>query len=485
MNISERSAYGALAALLVFFLVISLLTATRYPPVWIDEVQFTDPAVNLVLEGRFSSTVWIVQRGNEFWAGNTPLYTLMLAAWLKVFGISVLVVRSLNYVLMAVAIGLLWELTRREHWIRRPDLRLALCALLLTSRGMVFTYRMGRYDVLGLVLFAAAALVWTGQKGARRNLLLGLLAALAPWAGLQLIAGAMVYCALILAFAGWSAAPAIASVLAGSGVGSLALYALYNSHGVWRAFRLSTTMVGTIGQSIGAKLLSLPAIYLGDKSFTLVLAAAILLVLRDRRKLLPWRENLLVFGSLAAVLIPGSLAAIGKFPLYYSWMAFVPLAIAVIAELQAATSNSARRAVCVMLIMAGLIGLPPRLVAVIWNWNSMSPKTTADFVASNLTPSDVVVADFKTYYPVKLRCKATYAPTYVQMMVPEERHSVSALLVSPRQYAMVAEAVGGQWHDTGISLESRYEPRALLSFLRDFEDQQYKVELYRRSRPSS
>src|SRR5208282_5429781 len=140
-----------------------------------------------------------------------------------------------------------------------------------------------------------------------------------------------------------------------------------------------TTMVGTIGQSIGAKLLSLPAIYVGDKSFTLVLAAAILLVLRDRRKLLPWRENLLVFGSLAAVLIPGSLAAIGKFPLYYSWMAFVPLAIAVIAELQAATSNSARRAVCVMLIMAGLIGLPPRLVAVIWNWNSMSPKTTADF----------------------------------------------------------------------------------------------------------
>ena len=127
-----------------------------------------------------------------------------------------------------------------------------------------------------------------------------------------------------------------------------------------------------------------------------------------------------MFGSLAAVLVPGSLAAIGKFPLYYSWMAFVPLAIAVIAELQAATSNSARRAVCVMLIMAGLIGLPPRLVAVIWNWNSMSSKTTADFVASNLTPSDVVVADFKTYYPVKLRCKATYAPTYVQMMVPEE-----------------------------------------------------------------
>ena len=79
MNLSDRSAYGALAALCLFFLAISLVTASRFPPVWIDEVQFTDPAANLVLHGHFSSTVWIVQRGDEFWAGNTPLYTLMLA----------------------------------------------------------------------------------------------------------------------------------------------------------------------------------------------------------------------------------------------------------------------------------------------------------------------------------------------------------------------------------------------------------------------
>jgi len=367
MNLSERSAYGALAALLSFFLAISLSTATRYPPVWVDEVQFTDPAVNLVLEGRFSSTVWIVQRGNEFWAGNTPLYTLMLAAWMKVFGVSALAVRSLNCILMVVAIGLLWELTRRRHWISRPDLRLALCALLLISRGMVFTYRMGRYDVVGLVLFAAAALVWTEQKGLTRNLLLGLLAALVPWAGLQLIPAAMVYCALVLIFLGWSETPGVAAVAVGSGVGSLALYALYMSQGVWRAFRLSTTAVGTIGQGLGAKLLTLPAAYFYDKSFTLVLAAAALLAIRDRRKLLPWRENLLVFGLLAALLIPGFLAVIGKFPLYYSWMAFVPLAIAVMGELQAMTPGPARRAVCVTLVMAGLIGLPPRLAAVVWN----------------------------------------------------------------------------------------------------------------------
>jgi hypothetical protein len=46
---------------------------------------------------------------------------------------------------------------------------------------------------------------------------------------------------------------------------------------------------------------------------------------------------------------------------------------------------------------------------------------------------------------------------------------------------MVARAVGGNWRDTGVSLESRYEPRSLVSFLRDLEEQAYKVELYRRS----
>src|SRR5216684_3591495 len=119
-NLSERAGYGALAALGLLFLGFSLLTATRYPPVWIDEVQFSDPAVNLVLHGQFSSTVWIVQRGNEFWAGNTPLYTMMLAVWLKVFGVSQFAVRSLNCFLIVVVIALLWELTRRTGWIRRP-----------------------------------------------------------------------------------------------------------------------------------------------------------------------------------------------------------------------------------------------------------------------------------------------------------------------------------------------------------------------------
>jgi hypothetical protein len=481
MNLSERSAYGALVAICLFFLAISLATASRYPPVWIDEVQFTDPAVNLVLHRHFSSTVWIVQRGNEFWAGNTPLYTLILAGWLEVFVVSALAVRSLNSVLMVVAIGLLWELTRRNRWISRPDLRLALCTLLLTAHGMVFSYRMGRYDVVGLVLFAAAALIWTEQKGLTRYVLLGLCGALVPWAGLQLLPATVAYCALLLGFIGWSAAPAIVAIIAGSGAGSLALYTLYKSRGVWGAFRLSTTAVGTIGQSFGTKLLSVPAAYFHDKSFTLVLAAAILLALSDRRKLLAWRENLLVFGLVAALLIPGFLAALGKFPLYYSWMVFVPLAIAVLGELQDVTAGPARRAVCAMLLVAGLIGLPPRIAAVMWNWNSMSPKTTEDFVASNLTPRDVVIADFKTYYPVKLRCKALYAPTYVQMMTPEENRTVSALLVSPQQYAMVARAVGGNWRDTGVSLESRYEPRSLVSFLRDLEEQAYKVELYRRS----
>jgi hypothetical protein len=61
------------------------------------------------------------------------------------------------------------------------------------------------------------------------------------------------------------------------------------------------------------------------------------------------------------------------------------------------------------------------------------------------------------------------------MMVPEERRSVTALLVSPQQYGMVVGAVGGHWRDTGVALESRYEPRSLLLLLRDLKDQEYRI----------
>src|SRR2546422_11523965 len=106
---SRRVETWRVIGLLFCFLLLNLLTSTRYPYVWIDEVMYSDPAVNLYLGNGFTSSAWYAQPSTEFWAGNVPLHTLLLYLWLKLFGFSILSVRSLNCVYMTACCWLLWR----------------------------------------------------------------------------------------------------------------------------------------------------------------------------------------------------------------------------------------------------------------------------------------------------------------------------------------------------------------------------------------
>ncbi len=395
-----------LLAISALFLLANFGTATRYPAVWVDEIQFADPAVNLALHGRFTSTAWFVQTSEEFWAGNAPLYSTLLAGWLSVFGISALVERSFNFFLMLALVWLVWELVKRNGWVVSPGWRLALAALLMTAQSLSFSYRMGRYDVAGMILFAAAALAWSRLNGVAGLLLLGFTAMLMPIAGLQLIPAATLYCALLFCFLGKKSVPRIFAVLCGLAFGGVVLYIIYSSHGVWNAFRLSTAAVGTIGQGTAAKLQRLPAIYLRDKSSLFLTIAALLVAAKTTPLITVWRRNLLLFAIAAGILIPAALQIVAKFPLYYFWMVFIPLAIALASHLSNVNLSPAFRKMVYSLLVAGaLFGLPLRLAAIALNWHSFSQQPIDAFVAKNLSPADAVVSDFKAYYPVKLNCK--------------------------------------------------------------------------------
>jgi hypothetical protein len=470
-----------LLGLSIVFLAINLITSTRYPAVWVDEIQFADPAVNLVLHGEFSSSAWIVQTSHEFWAGNAPLYTVMLSQWLRLFGVSALAVRSMNYVLMLAVVWLIWFLARRKDWIGQPNLRLALAVLLMTGQGMMFAYRTGRYDVVGMLLFATTAFFWPAAPDGRARLFpIAVVAAVMPLAGLQLIPAALLLGVLTLAFQGRIALPAVIATGAGLVVGAGLLYAFYASHGVWRAFRASTSAVGVVGQGIGFKIETLPHSFWYDKSELLLLAAAAVLVWGGRHAGL--RQSVMLFAITAALLIPASLHMAAKFPIYYSWMVFIPLAIAVFRALgSAAVHPPARRVAWVVIAMAGLAGLPLRLAAVGLNWAFRSQAPISQFVSDNLKPDDVVVADFKAYYPVKLNCKALFALPYLGVMTAPESASVTALLIQPSDLAVASRAVGPGWRDAGRTMSgSQTGTKWLLPILKDFQQEEYAVKLYRR-----
>ncbi|MGZ3472339.1 MAG: hypothetical protein ACXVA6_20420, partial [Isosphaeraceae bacterium] len=74
--------------LLSSFLAANLGTSSRSPVIWQDEVMFTDPAANLYFGQGFTTSAWFQSRGTLF-AGNSPLYSLCLYPWIRVFGFDV------------------------------------------------------------------------------------------------------------------------------------------------------------------------------------------------------------------------------------------------------------------------------------------------------------------------------------------------------------------------------------------------------------
>ena len=67
------------------FLAANLGTSSRSPVIWQDEVMFTDPAANLYFGQGFTTSAWFQSRDTLF-AGNSPLYSLCLYPWIRVFG---------------------------------------------------------------------------------------------------------------------------------------------------------------------------------------------------------------------------------------------------------------------------------------------------------------------------------------------------------------------------------------------------------------
>ncbi|MBK8598546.1 MAG: hypothetical protein IPN83_23820 [Holophagales bacterium] len=464
----------------------NLLTAARYPAVWVDEIQFADPAVNFVLGNGFTSSVWVKQGAHETFAGNAPLYPVLLAGWLSVFGVSATAVRSLNYVLVSLLSVLVHTLLSRSERVRSAWLRLGAAALVLTAHGMTFSYRMGRYDTLGMVWLAVAALLWDAPRSGGR--LAGLFAVgllLAP-TGLQLVPATILLCGLAVLFRPREDAPRAASLLAGLVGGVVLLRVVLGAIGTWDAFRASTGAVGVIGKSILGKILDLPRVYSADKSLVLLALAALLLLVPTRKAVLAApRSSLLLFGVATLAVVPSALQVAAKFPLYYSWMAFLPLLAGVTATLGAGgVPRPARAAALALLVAAAAVGLPLRLAAVTSAWDARDPARLENELGARLASDDVVVGDFKGYYVVKARSNAFYGLPYLGIMTPSEKESVTALVLKPEAAETVMRIVGGTWAAEGADLAagSVFPEPGLFRFARELRDENYPLRIYRRVR---
>jgi hypothetical protein len=487
-----RGEWFALLLVLTVFWIVNLVTCTRSPLVWIDEVAYSDPAVNLYMGNGFQSTAWKPQQGGDFWAGNVPFYPFLLFLWLKLFGLSILSVRTLNYLLASAAVIFLWRFSWKSGDIRKPWTRLLLVLLIFGSYGVTYAYRSGRPDMLGFLLVSLLPNFYLSSKPRWKILGFFGIGFLLPFAGLQLLPYSAMLGVLLTIRFGRDMGRLVLAAWVGSFVGGLSLLGLYAANGALGDFLASIGHHTTAGQNVLGKLLNLPQIFYhpiySDPALDLlILSIAGLLIARWGKKSHDASTVFLRWGLTFGILIPVGIYCAGDFMLYYSWMAFVPAAFCLCGyfALQVTLRKSDLLAMCVVSIIM-LSGLPLRTVTACLQWNERSYCAVERLVEQSVGPADVAVADYAAYYAVKTRASRVFLHHYALLMTKdEEKNSVSVIVESPEHITEIIEKLGGEWNDTGLRLSVADPWISLPAFLRTRIASPYSLVVYKRSQPLS
>jgi hypothetical protein len=456
---NPKSEFGALVGLLACCLAINLSTLERSPTVWIDEVSYIDPGVNLALGKGFTSSAWYSGPKENLWVGNTPLYPLVVAGWVKMFGLDIVPVRLLNFAFYFLAVLVVWIGLTWSGLLQQWSSRLWLVALLLMGFGPTYIYRNARPDALSVLLFALVFLACCLERRAARYLLITAASFLLPFAGL----GGLPYLALCgllwLGLVGWRGVGDVVVAGAASACGLLSLYLSYSALGMWEGFRASTSGHSTMMlldrglPVLLARWWNMLKEFRGDISLLAILAgliAALVVGYFWRAFRLPTRSFLLLA---FAFVVPVVMLIVGTFPVYYGWMSFVPAVFAWALWLDQIPRSDQMLFRRSFALLAGLAlgfvvacaGLPLRTALATSQWSARDYEPVRRMVQEVVGPDDVVFGSPQIYYAAKLVARDVYTGSYLQAMSDVERREVSVLLVDPRVFPEMERELGEGW----------------------------------------
>lgn len=466
----SRSESVIVTIVLLVFLLLGFVVASRLPinnGTMVDEIMFIDPATNLYFGNGFTSSAWFAQAKNEFWAGYPPLYSLILFLWMQIFGFSIATAKSLNYVLIIVAGLLLWLSVIRLNLVNSTRSRVTLIAIFLANLEDSFNYRTGRPDSLTIVLSLAALLAYSIQSTWLRCLLLACISIFIPLTGLQLAAYAVILPCILLAYLRTSFLRESVSIAIGLAIGTVSLYILYSTNGVWQGF------IKSIRENNSVKRTSLfsslhgwkAAGFFKDDAFKLLLLVLLSIIIYKLVKAKFRLHSQLSFGLVVSFCIPFGMMFLSAYPRYYNWMAFIPLAICVCSEVSISSRGTPKGWLSLLIIgcllAVSLSGYFRGLAVLAVNWKALDYSPIEALVEKNVTRSDWVVSDSVAYYAAKTRAAtviyANSGASYLNIIPSQEKEHISALIIEPEKFENVVNTLGGKWYDSGrgLSLKSK------------------------------
>ncbi len=506
----------ALLILLAFF-GFNLVTYTGYPEAWCDEIWYSEPAVNFVHYGSFTTMVDQRQEPGTFPVPGCPLYLMALVPWLSAVGTTLLAVRSFNYVLIALAALLLWVVSWRFNLVKSSLHRLLILPLLHLGYGMSFSYRSSRPDILGLVCLLLLLLCFLMRRPVLRNACLVLLSAVIVWVGFQV--GLFAWFACLMAWLVLRRVGFRELLLCSVGmVGAAAMLLLFLAwKGVLAPFM--TLTFGMLGrhyahQSQGTVAAALPkllgrsvAAYATDFSTLVVTLGLVVLLAASWRRLNLATRRLAIYCLLLTFGVPLLFNLVGHFAFYYSYMQFVPAALVLLAVYSASTSASSnsqtasRWVFLVTLAVAMAVGLPLRLAVTAVSTKVAPRQEIQRIINSIIRPDDVVFSDYAYFFEVKRVAQAVYdrfcSPVLLPMpipgrdLTPMQKQSVSVMVIRPEEKDMLARYFGSQWTAVSAPFGDSLDPSVLsrlplvgsrfVSYLHSSQTDRYQVQVFRRA----
>ena len=438
------------------FAFVNAITLSNLTP-WIDEVMMLDTSYNMAFHGSWETTAWYRVVGQYPFPTYPPLYQMLACGWMWLFGSSLIVVRSMNLLFTFVLGGVSLRLMER-HGLQLTPWTVALFTMLLWGNSeMAWIYRNGRPDMLCALVFAITILAidhYLLVKSRVHRLAVIATSALLLSSGIQ---AAVYLCALWLFFfismRGQRKEMVRLFVLLQNGfllgLGLVSLFML--AHGRLMAFacsiiQYSATLSGIALEVLpwagevfgfnsepftqkllelnnGASFLERLALMAEYRSFVILsLVALVAYTASFRHK---WQNLLSDKGFLwllCALYVPVVMNLSGRFTIYYRWMAFLPLMVAVISIATRHRFWCAMFSIVVLLLT--VFGIRSMLPDEQWNYGNVR-----SFVQrQHFKPSDAVVCPFSTFYEIKPICHTCY---FVGIFPTEYMDHVDYIIEAP------------------------------------------------------
>ncbi|MGP0018973.1 MAG: hypothetical protein ACLPHP_10425 [Candidatus Sulfotelmatobacter sp.] len=448
--VGEKYEQVWLACILLVFVFINVFTADRYPFPFFDEAFYTDPAVNYLTGHGFTANV-PGENAPVFYFYSGPAHPALLIPWLKVFGISIRSVRSINFAYMAMTALLIWSAAKRTGLVLSPRWRLLLVSMLICDYSIICSYRCGRYDCLGMLVLAFACWSFSLKPGPLRITALAIAGAASPWIGLPLLPLEAVLGSTLLVFTLFQYWREIFAFYAGVVAGVLGFIEFLASHGVLQDFlrfvHSPTKKFWFVTALLQGEFLhsnTLPK----DFSLPLVLSSAVLVAGAFYRKGSLRLRSPLVYGLMFVPVLGLTMVVASHFPTYYGWMVYGPLAVCVCGSLDLNMPTGVRRLAVGLCFVASMVGVGLHVLACARDWEDRDYSRVSRFVTSNIRSDDRVYIDPQVYYPAKLTGAAVLFWDPGSRISSAQKSGLTACIIGPERLGLLKE-FGGTWDNTG------------------------------------